>query len=160
MAGRPKKSEVSIPQGDTVETTSVPLAEEEHFETVAEAPKGPRYTVENQAQYDTVQGKRLPQVRAGVCEHCGPGQYQRGTSPLKMVEDWTVVPETQMGRCEHYKGIRIRCVYCKPSSDWAHNIRVRSHTIWEHSKEPGTIIICCDDMNCRAEHHKRLARKQ
>lgn len=114
----------------------------------------PKYSVEREGESGAISAKKLPNVIAGVCEFCGPGEYDH-SSPQRMMVDWTVHPETQKGKCQHYKGITIRCSYCPLNAEWTDNIRHRQHLIFESPWDPTKLIIVCSDMACRDKHVKR-----
>ena len=149
--GRPKKvnNEVLPDPGIIEENTPIPIPEEAIIEPVK--PK-----VEMRVEQGVMAAKVLPQIVAGVCEFCGPGLYNPRTSPMKLVEDWRVDPDTQIGKCQHYNGIKMRCSYCPISTDFKNNVEHRRHNVFVSPLNPQELIVVCDDMRCQDKHTKRF----
>ena len=123
-------------------------------EPTPEPPKDtPKYTVERAVEGGGVAAKQLHSIICGVCEHCGTGRLD---AKGNLVEDFKVDPDTQIAKCEHYKGTKIRCSYCPPGANWKSNIITRKHYIFESPFEPGKLLIVCDDMLCGAKHNERM----
>lgn len=158
--GEEKEAVVGGEQFD--EATPMPVSptfEEVPKEVVKEElPVQKKYNVERTVERGPIAAKKLPRILSGVCEFCGPGLYDQRTSPMTLVDNWTVDPDTQIGRCDHYRGVRIQCSYCPLSADWKENILRRPHYVFESPWTPGSLIVCCDDMNCRAKHTNRANR--
>ena len=146
---RPKKvkTEVLPELGVITENTPIPVPDE----AVITPPK-----VEMRVESAGVPATVMPKILAGVCEFCGPGRYDPRKSPGELVENYRVDPDTQLGNCQHYKGIRMRCSYCPISADWKDNIIHRSHNVYVSPLNPQELIVVCDDMRCQDKHIKRF----
>jgi len=97
----------------------------------------------------------LPFIKTGTCEFCGAAEYDH-SSPQKPVKLLTVDPETQIGRCQHYNGVQIRCSYCPANADWAGNIKHRNHKVFKHPYEPNKLVVVCSDMSCADKNARRF----
>ncbi len=138
-------------------TPSTPL--EMHSPLLSEKEAEPALRVERLVESGTMGARMLPKVVGGVCEFCGPAEYDH-SSPQRPVNELRFEPLTQMGHCKHYKGLQLRCSYCPLSSDWPGNIQSRIHTIYEYPAGSGNLIVHCDAMECRSAHIKRFSTRR
>ena len=102
-------------------------------------------TVERTGSQSVPFVRQWPEVRVGICEHCG-------------VIDRNVESQFQYKLCEHYRGMNLRCSYCPDSKD---PDEVNGHTvlhIYEHPDNPDKFIICCDSYECSLRHQARFKR--
>lgn len=85
----------------------------------------------------------FPQVRGGICEHCGvidpaqPSQYQ-----YKL--------------CPHYRGMQLRCTYCPQSKDSDDVIYHSTLNIAEHPDNPDKLVVWCNSYDCSKKHLERF----
>lgn len=179
MAGRPRK--IQNPQvnttsdspterataPDTVTEVSTPLQEarqgsesqpqvqviEKIVERVVyrDAPTPPlpsiprQMRVERQNDQGVPMARRFPDIRGGICEFCG-------------VIDRNQPSHFQYKLCNHYRGMQIRCTYCKPERD-SDDVNAHATVVaFEDPFNPGTIIFCCSLSECMDKHQKRFNR--
>src|SRR3990167_5503664 len=76
----------------------------------------------------------LPQVRGGVCDHCG-------------ILDPNVPSEFQYKLCPHYRGVELRCSYCDDTKD---PVEVNRKTILSvaHHPEKDEWVVWCNTYEC------------
>lgn len=89
--------------------------------------------------------RRLPQVRGGVCEHCG-------------ILDKNVDAKDQYKLCPHYRGMQLRCSYCDESKNPDDVIYHSNMNVAEHPDNPNTLIVWCDSYECSRKHEQRFKR--
>lgn len=103
------------------------------------------FTIERQGLKSEPYVRRLPQVRGGVCEHCG-------------VIDPNVPSQYQYRMCEHYRGMALRCSYCDDIKDPDDVVAHAKLNVAEHPDRPGTLIVWCDSYECSRKHEQRFRR--
>ncbi len=115
-----------------------------------EAPVAPpvrRQMIERRGGTIAPVSRRKPQVRGGVCEHCGT------IDPL-------LPPEEQYKLCNHYREIgELRCSYCPEEKN---PVDVISHAVLnvaEHPNDPSRLIVWCDSFECSKKHLQRFGAK-
>lgn len=99
--------------------------------------------MERQGDYSSAFSRRFPEVRGGVCEYCG-------------VIDGNFPSEEQYKRCEHYKGMQLRCTYCPSHKNPDDVINHTVLRIAEHPDIPGKLIVWCDSFDCSRAHEQRF----
>lgn len=161
--GRPKKPEV-VPEPELTkpENVEIPVTPEEEQSIpapVVEVMDEVKFIPERIGEGGAAEARKMPSIIAGVCENCGSGEYDSKSSPQRQVADWTVHPETQLGRCKHYNGVKIRCTYCPLNTNWSDVVRHRRFNIWEYPVGSKRLILLCDDMNCVSKHLSRVQSK-
>jgi hypothetical protein len=120
-------------------------------------PPKPVYGTERLLSGSAVSTPRLPDVIGGVCSYCGPGKFDaKASGHPKMIEDLTVDPVTQIGRCEHYSGVQVRCSYCPDSANFAENVKHRRHVVHVSPYDPNKLIFVCDDQACATKHIQKF----
>lgn len=108
--------------------------------TSAPVPK----TVERQGVKSVPYTKLYPQVRGGVCEHCG-------------IIDGNVDSQHQYKLCQHYRGLELRCSYCDESKN-PEEIAYRSTlNVHGHPSDPNKLVVVCDSYNCSRAHIERFS---
>lgn len=130
-----------------------------HSPVLTEEEAAPAFRVERVVESGTSGAKMHPSIIGGVCEFCGPAEYDHH-SPQRPVKELRVDPLTQVGRCKHYNGVQIRCTYCPVSADWQGNINSRIHTVYEYPEGSGNLIVHCDAMECRGAHINRFTNRR
>ena len=138
-----KKIEEGPKEEPKVELPAVPVEE------------SPKYETYTSVRYGAKPATKLPDIIGGVCEFCGPAKYNiSGTSPT-IAEDYRVDQDTQVGKCIHYKGIKVRCSYCPTNANWRGNIYNRRHLVYIDPDNPKQLIMVCDDQQCQDKHWKK-----
>lgn len=87
--------------------------------------------------------RRFPDVRGGTCEYCG-------------VIDKNYPGEQQYKLCPHYKGMNLKCTYCKEGADHDEVIRTSLLLVMEDPYMPGNLITHCGKYECQRKHEKRF----
>lgn len=87
--------------------------------------------------------RHFPQVRGGVCEHCG-------------IIDPNVPSQFQYKLCPHYRGQSLRCSYCPQEKDPDEVIRSTKLEVVEHPDKPGVLIAVCSSYDCEKAHQERF----
>lgn len=84
----------------------------------------------------------FPQVRGGICEHCG-------------VIDGNYPSEYQYKLCPHYRGKQLACSYCPRDKDVDDVINHSVLRVMQHPDKPKQLIVHCDSFNCKKAHEER-----
>lgn len=77
----------------------------------------------------------FPWIYGGVCEECG-------------VIDKNYPGEVQYKFCKHYKGMEMKCVFCKESADHTDVVRQSSMKVIEDPLVPGNLVTLCGSYEC------------
>lgn len=104
-------------------------------------------TLERQGLNAEPMSRRLPEVRGGVCEHCG-------------IIDPYVDSTQQYKLCAHYRGTQLRCSYCPPESNPDEVIRRSNINVAENPYKAGEWIAWCDSTNCANKHIERFRQNR
>lgn len=86
--------------------------------------------------------RTFPTIYGGVCEACGvlnnnyPGQVQ-----YKF--------------CEHYKGLNLKCSFCKESADHDDIVRMSAMLVKEDPYTPGTLVTLCGSYECTKKYEAK-----
>ena len=111
-------------------------------------PQAPKLKIERQGQRAEAYSERLPQVRGGICEHCG-------------VLDRNVPSEHQYKLCGHFRDIgQLRCSYCDETKNPDDVIGHSNLNVAKHPDNPNKLIVWCDSYNCSKAHEQRFKRNQ
>jgi hypothetical protein len=105
-------------------------------------------TLERQGGTNAQYSIRYPQIRGGVCEHCG-------------VLDGNLPSEAQYKLCPHYRGMQMRCAYCpdefeiggKPVDEV---IKHSVINVADHPDNPDKLVVWCDSYECSKKHLARF----
>ncbi len=119
--------------------TELPIAPEPM--PMPQAPRQKR--IERQGSANEPYVHHYPQVRGGVCEHCG-------------VIDPYQPSEMQYKLCPHYRGQQLQCSYCDATRNPDEVIRRHVLNITDHPTNPDALVVCCDDYRCVNAHHERF----
>lgn len=87
--------------------------------------------------------RRYPEVRGGVCEHCG-------------VIDPNVPSKDQYKLCEHYRGQQLQCSYCPAEKDPDEVISRSAMLISDHPSDPNKLVVLCNSYECAEKHLDRF----
>lgn len=113
-----------------------------------------------------------PAIICGVCESCGSSHYVGGdvskvTNKNGEIEyrytggKWHDINATN---CKHYKGLPIRCSYCKETFDGGKDnlnkfkdlLATRIVYVMSFEDDPKRLIMYCDSFECKEKHIKRI----
>lgn len=101
--------------------------------------------VERQNEQGVPMTRKWPDIRGGTCEFCG-------------VQDRNQPSHLQYKLCNHYRGMQVRCSYCKPERDADDVVNHTTMSVFEDPFNPGTIIFVCSLSECSDKHYKRFTR--
>ena len=87
--------------------------------------------------------RRFPDVRGGVCEYCG-------------VIDRNYPGDQQYKLCPHYKGMNLKCTFCKEGDDHEQVVRMSKMLVMEDPYLPGNLITHCGKYECQRKFEKRF----
>lgn len=111
---------------------------------VSQAPLMPRQKqLERQGGVSAGYSIRYPEIRGGICEHCG-------------VLDGNYPSEYQYKLCPHYRGMQMRCVYCPDDKNPDDIINHSVLRVAEHPNNPDTLVVWCDSYECSKKHLERF----
>lgn len=83
-----------------------------------------------------------PEVRGGICEHCG-------------VIDGNYPSEYQYKLCNHYRGKQLACSYCPASKNQDEVINHSVLRVLMHPDNPKKLIVHCNSYECLKKHEER-----
>ena len=86
---------------------------------------------------------RYPEIRGGVCEHCG-------------VIDKNYPGDQQYKLCPHYKGMNLKCSFCKEGDDHEEVVRTSKMLVMEDPYLPGTLLTHCGKYECQRKFEKKF----
>lgn len=86
--------------------------------------------------------RNFPRILGGVCEECG-------------VIDNNYPGEVQYKFCKHYKGMDMKCVFCKESADHADVVRMSSMIVKEDPYAPGNLVTLCGSYECTRKFRQK-----
>lgn len=101
--------------------------------------------VERQGSRAEPYTRRYPQVRGGVCDHCG-------------IIDVNVAAEHQYKLCGHYRGMQLRCSYCDEGKDPNDVVYHHILNVADSPTDPNQLIVWCDAYECSRRHEQRFKR--
>lgn len=101
--------------------------------------------VERQGSRAEPYTRRHPQVRGGVCDHCG-------------IIDPNVPAEHQYKLCQHYRGMQLRCSYCDENKDPNETVYHAVLNVADSPQDPNTLIVWCNAFECSRRHEQRFRR--
>lgn len=104
-------------------------------------------TVERQGLQTVPYTTRYPQVRGGICEHCG-------------VIDPNTESKDQYKLCNHYRGLQLRCSYCPENADQEEMIYKSNLNVADSPTEPGKLVVWCNSYECSRAHEARFKRSR
>lgn len=84
---------------------------------------------------NAIQTRSYPTIYGGVCEACG-------------VIDPNYPGEVQYKFCKHYKGMDMKCVFCKENADHADVVRMSTVLVKEDPYAPGNLVTLCGSYEC------------
>lgn len=87
--------------------------------------------------------RQFPEVRGGVCAFCG-------------VIDKNYPGDQQYKLCPHYKGMNLKCTFCKESEDHEQVVRMAKMLVMEDPYLPGNLITHCGKYECQVKFEKRF----
>lgn len=102
-------------------------------------------TIERQGSRSEPFTRYYPQVRGGVCEHCG-------------VLDKNVPSEFQYKLCPHFRGMQLQCSYCDASKNPDEVIGHGTLNIHSHPDNPDKLVVVCDSFTCSEKHLARFQK--
>lgn len=82
-----------------------------------------------------LQTRSFPTVKGGICDYCG-------------VIDPNYPGQVQYKLCPHYKGMNLRCSFCKESADHDDVVRMSAMLVKEDPYRPGTLVTLCGSFEC------------
>lgn len=82
-----------------------------------------------------LQSRAFPWIYGGVCEACG-------------VVDSNYPGHVQYKFCKHYKGMEMKCVFCKENADHQDVVRMSSMKVIEDPYNPGALVTLCGSYEC------------
>ena len=108
-------------------------------------PPPPRQrTIERQGMRTEPYTRRLPQIRGGICEHCG-------------VIDHNVPAQFQYQICPHFRGLgEMRCSYCDETKNPTDVVLHSILNIAEHPNNPDQLVVWCNSYECSKKHEARF----
>ncbi len=83
-----------------------------------------------------------PEVRGGICEHCG-------------VIDGNYPSQFQYKLCPHYRGKQLACSYCPAEKSVDDVINHSVLRILRHPDNPRKLIVHCNSYECLKKHEQR-----
>lgn len=89
-----------------------------------------------------LQSRRFPWIYGGVCEECG-------------VIDNNYPGNVQYKLCKHYKGMNMKCVFCKESADHDEVVRMSSLKVIEDPYAPGNLVTLCGSYECTRKFEQK-----
>ena len=104
--------------------------------------------IERQGPRTEAYTRRLPQIRGGICEHCG-------------VIDGNVPSHLQYTLCPHFKGLgEMQCSYCEEAVNPIDTIKQGVLNIAEHPDNPDKYVVWCNSYKCASKHIERFRVNQ
>ena len=91
---------------------------------------------------NTLVSRAFPWIYGGVCEHCG-------------VIDPNKPGDEQYKLCKHYKGMDMKCVFCKENADHGEVVRMSSMKVIEDPYQPGTLVTLCGSYECTRKFEQK-----
>lgn len=86
--------------------------------------------------------RAFPDVRGGVCEYCG-------------VIDPNQPGDIQYKLCPHYRGMSLRCSFCKDTADHDEVVRASKMLVKEDPYAPGKLVTLCGSYECTRKFEQK-----
>lgn len=86
---------------------------------------------------------RYPEIRGGTCEFCG-------------VIDKNFPGDQQYKLCVHYKGMNLKCSFCKEGDDHGEVVRTSKMLVMSDPYLPGTLLTHCGKYECQRKFEKKF----
>lgn len=103
-------------------------------------------TIERQGSVSAPYTHRYPEVRGGVCEHCG-------------ILDPNMPSEFQYKLCPHFRGMgELHCSYCPDHKNPTETARRSTLNVHVSPTNPNEVVVVCDSFECSDKHLKRFQR--
>lgn len=83
-----------------------------------------------------------PRIVGGTCEHCG-------------VIDPNYPGSVQYKLCQHYKGMEMKCVFCKENADHDDVVRQSTMKVIEDPYRPGHLVTLCGSYECTRKYEQK-----
>jgi hypothetical protein len=100
--------------------------------------------IERQGSVSVPYTTAYPQIRGGVCEHCG-------------VIDNLQPSEVQYRLCPHFRDMgEIQCSYCPEGRDPVDVIKKHAINVHGHPDKPDTVVVVCSSYECSEKHLARF----
>lgn len=89
-----------------------------------------------------IQTRIFPTIYGGVCEACG-------------VIDNNYPGHVQYKFCPHYKGMNMKCSFCKESADHDDIVRMSKMLVKEDPYSPGRLVTLCGSFECTTKFNAK-----
>lgn len=107
---------------------------------MATLPKDLRLTPPGQS--NGLQVVFYPRIKGGTCEACG-------------VIDVNYPGHVQYKLCPHYKGMELKCVFCKQSADHEDVVRMSDMIAHSDPYSPKNLVTLCGSYECTKKYEEK-----
>ncbi len=89
-----------------------------------------------------ISARFFPRIKGGVCESCG-------------VIDPNYPGNMQYKLCPHYKGMEMKCAFCKQAADHDDVVRMSDILVHEDPYLPGNLVTLCGSYECTKKYEQK-----